>query len=1080
MNKISILGTSNKTNLVLSSENANIVSTEPPRKLPATPEPDTPYANQTMRGRFDSGAPENALNLLSITIPNNLTDIPAESFIFELFNPDDKTFMLEQSWNANKAGILTATNRFVLESYTYDSASKIYTIVGMAMGAGEITVTIDFVNVELLIYVPAFKPIAAGPLFENIYVSFEDFDTILAKTAVEIPDYISLITVTREITEGLVYDNGKIYYTYPLGIKGLYSVDISSGNLVTVLDPSNGAFPRQYQFNGIIKKGNKLIACRATDLSDVTTPVSGALVSIDLSSLELTELATDCSGVPFGSLNDLVMIDNGGIFFSDFTEATQAVYYIDPSYSVVTKVYDGVPTNNRPNGLAYNKQFNKLYVAVYNKSIVNSFDVSFNAGVPTISNEQLEMTLNSPAPSGDGLEFIDNMTIGDMSFSNVLLASTNTADHGIYIKLTDTNEVYTVNTPYAAYNLTYDNSLLFVSTSKGIFQIDMEKVFSRPRLLEPNSLSGFGDNLKVKVLATGLNKTRNMVINQQNDIITLNKKLGIVLFRADYRSPTFESLKESDGIVLGGTPADILALDETASTDPLNHAIVVRHYDFSGGVIKLFASNSNSVFVWTYNDDTSANALLPLSEGRLLVTNLNNGTETTIDRPNGNHKTRELCFDESGNLYIQVGSVGNVDSNSDRSKVRVASNEEIYNKLFVETAVPPPLVPTYTGTGKDANGSLLGTPSFVYDGTTLVIKNASPAGDVSYDWDGSEQTFVRDVSFTLPGLAAGFGVISKITYKNVLLNEKTNTITFEDFFTTIYGDTNVAPLAGQSNAPWLYTLNLLTGSIPPLDYTTLSEWATGLRNVVGMACGPNNELWGVNMGADQLVAPVGVSNENLQAGKLFSDDNPADTIYKLSSERQNLSYGYPHGWISGTNLLDNGVDTSANTLFEWPLKDGNGNLYDASYVQYTRTELRNDLSFVQHSEATLDAHSAPIGITFNVDNGSGKVIYDGKCDQRIEKVKTISGDFALVTEHGGWNRSDPAGSRVISLNMTGLETENFYNNSSFRTAATQDFDTDKYVYRPSGVIIDKFGSVLVASDPNTLYQPGTIVVIYKE
>lgn len=114
-------------------------------------------------------------------------------------------------------------------------------------------------------------------------------------------------------------------------------------------------------------------------------------------------------------------------------------------------------------------------------------------------------------------------------------------------------------------------------------------------------------------------------------------------------------LFDSDG---DGMP-DSKKLLATASS--LNHGLAI-HDGY------LYASSDSTVFRWPFdveNVDFSSTDLL-------------NGVEVVVDNINQNgqggapqgHQTRTLEFDKSGMLYITVGSEGNVDPDSYRSRIR--------------------------------------------------------------------------------------------------------------------------------------------------------------------------------------------------------------------------------------------------------------------------------------------------------------------------------------------------------------------------------------------------------------------------
>jgi glucose/arabinose dehydrogenase len=98
-----------------------------------------------------------------------------------------------------------------------------------------------------------------------------------------------------------------------------------------------------------------------------------------------------------------------------------------------------------------------------------------------------------------------------------------------------------------------------------------------------------------------------------------------------------------------------------ATAASLNHGLAM--YDGY-----LYASSDSTVFRWPFDvenvDFASAD---PLNGVEIVVDNINKNGQGGA--PQG-HQTRTLEFDKSGMLYITVGSEGNVDPDSHRSRIR--------------------------------------------------------------------------------------------------------------------------------------------------------------------------------------------------------------------------------------------------------------------------------------------------------------------------------------------------------------------------------------------------------------------------
>lgn len=94
----------------------------------------------------------------------------------------------------------------------------------------------------------------------------------------------------------------------------------------------------------------------------------------------------------------------------------------------------------------------------------------------------------------------------------------------------------------------------------------------------------------------------------------------------------------------------------------LNHGLAV--YDNY-----IYASSDTTVYRWPFNHSSSNNQQLfdTIGDPTVVIANINaNGNGGA---PQG-HTTRTIVFDTYGRLYISVGSMGNVDPNSYRARIR--------------------------------------------------------------------------------------------------------------------------------------------------------------------------------------------------------------------------------------------------------------------------------------------------------------------------------------------------------------------------------------------------------------------------
>ncbi|WP_292466261.1 PQQ-dependent sugar dehydrogenase [Methanolobus sp.] len=179
-----------------------------------------------------------------------------------------------------------------------------------------------------------------------------------------------------------------------------------------------------------------------------------------------------------------------------------------------------------------------------------------------------------------------------------------------------------------------------------------------------------------------------------------------------------------------------------------------------------------------------------------------------------------------------------------------------------------------------------------------------------------------------------------------------------------------------------------------LDGSNFTVFAKGLRNSVGLAFHPlTGDLYGTDNGRDWL-----------------GDDLPPDEINHIT---EGGDYGWPECY--GKNIYDTDFNTGEYT----------GNLC-------------NDTGKIP-SFVDLQAHSAPLGLTF----------YDG--DSFPEEYQ---GDL-FVCFHGSWNRQEPTGYKVVSIDMDTREVSDFA--TGWLRAAT-------ISGRPVDVVVADDGSLFVSDD----------------
>ncbi len=196
-------------------------------------------------------------------------------------------------------------------------------------------------------------------------------------------------------------------------------------------------------------------------------------------------------------------------------------------------------------------------------------------------------------------------------------------------------------------------------------------------------------------------------------------------------------------------------------------------------------------------------------------------------------------------------------------------------------------------------------------------------------------------------------------------------------------------------------------SIQQVDIATgaMTEYARGLRNSVFMAHHPvTGELWATENGRD-----------------ILGDDIPPDEI----------------------NIIKQGGD------YGWPICYGE-NIHDTDYDK--RQYIQNPCTGKVPAHVDLPAHVAALGLAFVPEEGWPEDYWHD----------------ALVAYHGSWNRSEPAGYKVVRIDF--LNPEGTLRQDQF----TEDFMTgflleggrgaSDAIGRPVAVMAEPGGTVYISDD----------------
>ena len=173
-----------------------------------------------------------------------------------------------------------------------------------------------------------------------------------------------------------------------------------------------------------------------------------------------------------------------------------------------------------------------------------------------------------------------------------------------------------------------------------------------------NNRAWLPPNFCASIYTDGLQKPRGLHIDSDHDEILLVKRGNSRVIRLDDDEKTVVTV---------------------ASMSGLNHGI-----ELAGGY--LYASSSTTVYRWPYQSGQIMTA--NDNDRREVIVGMGGTTISSELGAPGGHKTRTLAFDDEGYLYVSIGSNGNVDADSFRSRIRRfdisawddATQPYIYNK----------------------------------------------------------------------------------------------------------------------------------------------------------------------------------------------------------------------------------------------------------------------------------------------------------------------------------------------------------------------------------------------------------------
>ena len=224
--------------------------------------------------------------------------------------------------------------------------------------------------------------------------------------------------------------------------------------------------------------------------------------------------------------------------------------------------------------------------------------------------------------------------------------------------------------------------------------------------------AALASGVSATVFASGLQTPRGMLVAPSGDILVVERGVS-----AAEKCVTVV-YDDADGS--GSSPGRLQCV---ASAPGLNHGLAM-HNGY------LFASSDTSVFRWKWQERRM------LGDRTTVVHSIAYGADGSDLGANGGHKTRTLAFDKGGRLYISVGSFGNVDDDSHRSRVRVfdgLAEADTVATSFNSGQVWADGLRNEVGLAFDAHGVLWGVENGADN-----LNRADVGGDVHNDNPGEE------------------------------------------------------------------------------------------------------------------------------------------------------------------------------------------------------------------------------------------------------------------------------------------------------------------------------------------------------
>lgn len=523
------------------------------------------------------------------------------------------------------------------------------------------------------------SPLANIPLiFNPVSFLLEDLTNYREEESVSVyPDYVELVAKKKSMAEGPAVINNVVYFTTPFepGIHKLHVAD---------------------QTNQTIHTGGKsyisLLASRdeqymyALRMSSSTQ--NAGIEMFDIETETFTELWTHPDKSAF--LNDLTHFKDS-LLVTDF--ADNKIYKYD--FQNVTTIWSGELTG--PNGIFVRDT--TVYVQMFHSSELMIFNFDGN----NLYNKRIKKIHTG---SGDGICVFDDLMLLTVVHPDYDIIAYDLISEEVFHFIKIFPDSMITNCARAS---AYDAYITSRSGEVVRYNVNGFRNFAKLNMPESSP-----EDLNMKILAWGAEFPRNMIVNEKNDIIYVEQRGKIVYVETgNYMSDTYRIKTRQDFHVLfDGGYCDMSFAEarnitcENPNALNLNHGIVTRDG-------YLFASSSSTVFVWEFDGSSRT-----LGTERMVVNNIERNafvSDGDLEPRQNNHRTRELIFDKEGNLFIQVGSYSDVDSDDGRSLIRKISKKYLDQVLREKTVIDWLSLPIFAlgvrntvGMSLDSKGSLWG------------------------------------------------------------------------------------------------------------------------------------------------------------------------------------------------------------------------------------------------------------------------------------------------------------------------------------------------------------------------------------